>query len=111
MVKLQSLERDFENERLNEIFNRVSKLVNQMKCHGDKIDDQRIVDKILISLSEKFNPMVTVIEDTKHLSTMTVQGLIGYLRSYDQRFLRHTEKFIESVFQSKLNVENKSSTQ
>ena len=38
-----------ENESLNEYFNRLSKLVNQMKFHGDTIDDHRIVDKILIS--------------------------------------------------------------
>lgn len=77
-----------ENESLNEYFNRLSELVNQMKSHGDTIDDRKIVDKILISLTEKFDPMVTVIEETKDLSTMFVQGLMGSLRSYEQRLLR-----------------------
>ncbi|XP_045817143.1 uncharacterized protein LOC123910135 [Trifolium pratense] len=121
-VKLQSLKRDYENERmkenesLNEYFNGLSELVNQMKSHGDKIDDRRIVDKILISLTEKFDPMVTVIEETKDLSTMSVQGLMGSLRSYEQRLLRRSEKSVESAFQSKLNIqpnngENKPPTQ
>ncbi|XP_050889637.1 uncharacterized protein LOC127094920 [Lathyrus oleraceus] len=75
-VKIQSLKRDYENERmkenesLNEYFNRLSELVNQMKSHGDTIDDRRIVDKILISLTEKFDPIVVVIEETKDLSTI-----------------------------------------
>lgn len=81
-----------ENESLNEYFNRLSELVNQMKSHGDTIDDHRIVDKILISLTEKFDPMVAVIEETKDLSTMSVQGLMGSLRSYEQRLLRRSEK-------------------
>lgn len=110
-VKLQSLKRDYENERmkenenLNEYFNRLSELVNQMKSHGDTIEDRRIVDKILISLTARFDPMVGVIEETKDLSTLTIQGLMGSLRSYEQRMLRHSEKSIESAFQSKLNIQ------
>ncbi|KAI4313310.1 hypothetical protein L6164_026301 [Bauhinia variegata] len=99
-----------EKESLNEFLNRLSELVNQMKSHGDTIDDCRIVDKTLISLIENFDPMVAIIEETKDLSTMTVQGLIGSLRSFEQRLLRRIEKSIERVFQSKLNLENKSST-
>ena len=112
-VKLQSLKRDFENEKmkenesLNEYFNRLSELVNQMKSRGDIMDDHRIVDKILISLTEKFDPMVAVIEETKDLSNMTVQGLMGSLRSYEQRLLRRMEKTVENAFQYKLTTQCK----
>ncbi|XP_058760700.1 uncharacterized protein LOC131634032 [Vicia villosa] len=110
-LKFQSLKRDYENERmkeneiLNEYFNRLSELVNQMKSHGDTIEDRRIVDKILISLKARFDPMVVVMEEIKDLSTLTAQGLMGFLRSYEQRMLRHSEKSIESAFQSKLNIQ------
>jgi transposase InsO family protein len=76
-----------------------------MKSHGDTIEDRRIVDKILISLTEKFDPMVAVIEETKDLSTMTIQGLMGSLRSYEQRLSRRNEKSVESAFQSKLTIQ------
>ena len=76
-----------ENERLNEYFNRLFELVNQMKSHGDTINDRKIVDKIMISLIEKFDPIVVVIEETKDLSTMYVQRLMGSLRSYEQRLM------------------------
>ena len=81
-------------------------LVNQMKSHEDTINDCKIVGKILISLTEKFDPMVAVIEETKDLSTMSIQGLMGSLRSYEQRLLRCIEKSIESVFQSKLTIQS-----
>ena len=73
VIRLQSLKRDFENKRmkenesLNEYYNRLSELVNQMKSHGDTIDDCRVVDKILISLTKKFDPMVAIIGETKDL--------------------------------------------
>jgi len=94
------------NQSLNDYFNRLSELVNQMKSHGDTIDDRIIVDKILISLTEKFDPMVVVIKEIKDLSTMSIQGLMGSLRSYEQRLLRCIEKSIESVFQSKLTIQS-----
>src|SRR3954462_8753495 len=49
--------------------------------------------------------MVGVIEEIKDLLTLTVQGWMGSLRSYEQRMLRHSEKSIESAFQSKLNIQ------
>ncbi|XP_058755700.1 uncharacterized protein LOC131628910 [Vicia villosa] len=66
-----------ENEILNEYFNRLFELVSRMNSHGDRIKDCRIVDKNLISLAARFDPMVAVIEEIKDLSTMNVQGLMG----------------------------------
>ena len=49
-----------------------------MKYHGDTINDHIVEDKILISLVEKFDLTTVVLEETKDLSTMMVQGLMGY---------------------------------
>lgn len=106
-----SLKRDFENEKikengsLNEYFNRLSNLVNIIKSHGDTIEDQRNMDKILISLIEKFDHMVDDIKETKDLSTMTIQGLMGSFRSYEQRLSERNENSIESEFQSKVTIQ------
>ncbi|KAA3454275.1 Integrase, catalytic core [Gossypium australe] len=59
--------------------------------------------------------MVVVIEEIKDLSKMVVQGLMGSLRSFEQRLIRRSKKFVESTFQSKLTIDSmngeKSSTQ
>ena len=47
-------------------------LVNQMKSYGEEISDKRIVEKLLISLPSKFDPIVAVIEETKDLSLLSV---------------------------------------
>ena len=93
-IKLQSLRRDLknvkmkENENLNDYFSRFMELINQMKSYGDSIDDDQIVEKVLISILVKFDPVVAVIENKKDLSTLSVQELMGALKSYEQRLVR-----------------------
>ncbi|KAA8515304.1 hypothetical protein F0562_018466 [Nyssa sinensis] len=117
-----NLRRDFEtmkmkeNETLNDFSTRFSELVNQVKTYGEDISNARIVKKILISLPEKFDAIVAVIEETKDISKLSIQEFMGSLKSYEQRLSRCSEKSLESVFQSKLNfslknAEKKSSIQ
>jgi hypothetical protein len=114
-IKLQTLSRDFknmrmkENESVKDYSTRFLELVNQMKVYGEDMIDRRIVEKILISLHEKFDHMVAVIEETKDLSSLGVQELLGSLKSHEQRLERHSEKSIESAFQSKLTINSKNS--
>jgi hypothetical protein len=112
-IKLQTLSRDFknmrmkENESVKDYSTRFLELVNQMKAYGEDMIDRRIVEKILISLHEKIDHMVAVIEETKDLSSLGVQELLGSLKSHEQRLERHSEKSIESTFQSKLTINSK----
>ncbi|KAK2976178.1 hypothetical protein RJ640_012464 [Escallonia rubra] len=109
-INLQTLRRDFENmkmkgnETLAEFFTKFMDLINQMKSHDEEISNRRIVEKVLISLPEKFDPKVTIIEETKDIFELGVQKLMASLKSYKQRLARHSEKSIESAFQSKLIV-------
>ena len=52
--------KDFES--IEDYFNRVVSIVNQLKVNGEKIEDQRIVEKILRSLTRKFESIVVAIE-------------------------------------------------
>ncbi|XP_062005962.1 uncharacterized protein LOC133723153 [Rosa rugosa] len=60
-VKLQSLRRDFEYTRMNEIellndySTRLTDIVNQMKTYGESITEKRLVQKILMSLNRKYD--------------------------------------------------------
>jgi hypothetical protein len=67
-----------ENESVKDYSTRFLELVNQMKAYGEDMADRRIVEKILISLHEKFDPMVAVIEETKDLSSLGVQ-VVGFI--------------------------------
>ena len=81
----------------------------QMKSCGDDISDKKQVEKILISLPDKFIHIVSVIEESKDLSTLSIQKLMESLKSYEQRVKGFSENSMESAFQSKVSIKNKKS--
>ncbi|TQE13106.1 hypothetical protein C1H46_001190 [Malus baccata] len=62
-----------------------------MKSYGDILSHQGQVQKVLISLSKVYDPISVVIEKTSDLNTITVQEVVGSLKSYEQRLNRHVE--------------------
>ena len=110
MVKLLTLKREFQNlqmkekETLKEYFSKVIELVNQIKSLGENLDDKSVCEKILISLSPKYNNIAAIIEETKDLSTLSVHDLMGSLEMHEQIMSRSGEQSFESAFQTKVNV-------
>jgi hypothetical protein len=51
-----------EDEIVGKYFLRVEELVNSMKGLGEKIEEVSLVQKILRSLPDRFNPKVSSIE-------------------------------------------------
>nr|KYP43166.1 Retrovirus-related Pol polyprotein from transposon TNT 1-94 [Cajanus cajan] len=96
-VKLQTLRRNFELlnmkefETVKDYYSKIKEIVNQMGAYRENILDKKIVEKILISVPRKYDPIVTTIEQTKDLSTLSVTELMRSLEAYEQR-TNHAEK-------------------
>ena len=66
--KLQILIRDFESlsmkdiESIDSFYTRIVGMIIQLKYHGENIEDQRVVEKILISLPLRFESLVVTLE-------------------------------------------------
>ncbi|XP_058223045.1 uncharacterized protein LOC131332766 [Rhododendron vialii] len=112
-IKLQSMWRDFDNlsmkesECIRDFFSKVAEIVNQIKSHGEAIQDKKVVEKILRSLPPKFDHCVAAIEEAKDLSKMTMFELMGSLQAHEQRINRSSTQPtqpVEQAFQSKLNI-------
>ncbi|XP_077228618.1 uncharacterized protein LOC143861606 [Tasmannia lanceolata] len=109
-VKLQTLRRDFENlimknsESIQVFFSRVSSIVNQIRTYGNKLDDKKIVEKVLRSLPNKFDHVVAVIEESKDLTKYSMNELMGFLQAHEQRLNMTTENSLEQAFQSKVDL-------
>ncbi|XP_059298082.1 uncharacterized protein LOC132050733 [Lycium ferocissimum] len=77
-INLQTLRREFQNlkmiesEKIDEYCTRVLNIVNEMRNHGDEISNQQVVEKILISVTEKYEYIVAITEETKDLSKLSV---------------------------------------
>ncbi|KAH0657759.1 hypothetical protein KY289_026507 [Solanum tuberosum] len=68
---------------------------------GEKVTDQTIVEKILRSLTPKFDHVVAAIEESKDLSIFFFDELMGSLQSHEERLNRSNEKNEDKVFQVK----------
>jgi hypothetical protein len=95
-----------DDESLSGYVNKLLELVNQMKSYGEELTEQRIVQKLLISLSREYDSIAEVIEETKDTENIGVQEVIGSLKSHEQRLQRHNERVTEKAFSS-LNVSSK----
>ena len=109
-IRLQNLRREFENlkmkegETIKDYSSRVIKLVNELKSNGESITDQRVIEKMLVSLSEKFDTVVTVIEESKDLTQLSISELIVSLQIHEDRMSRRNETSGEGAFQSKHKI-------
>ena len=77
-----------------------------MRSYGETISNQRIVQKLLISLPRSYDSIASVIENTKDLDTVDVQDVVAILKGYEQRIDRHDETHAEKAFVS-LNLGSK----
>ena len=90
-VKLQTLRRQYEmiqmesTEKVADYFTRILSITNLMKGCGEKLDDQMVVEKILRSLSPRFDYIVFVIEESKNLEDLKIEKLQGSLEAHEQR--------------------------
>ena len=72
-IKLQNFWREFdnlqmkENETVQEFSPKISVIINKIRRYGDNINDQKIVEKILRSLSIKIEHVIVAIEEAKRL--------------------------------------------
>ena len=77
-----------EGEKVDEYFARTLTIVNKMKVYGEKIEQSVIIEKILRSMTLKFNYVVCSIEESNDLSTMTIDELQSSLLIHEQRMHR-----------------------
>ncbi|KAG8374722.1 hypothetical protein BUALT_Bualt10G0025500 [Buddleja alternifolia] len=89
--QLQALRADFETlrmksgESVSDYFSRVMTIVNKMRIHGDKSDDVTVVEKILRSMTPKFNYVVCSIEESKDIDELSLDELQSSLLVHEHK--------------------------
>ena len=82
---------------------RVMNIVNEIRNHSDTISDQQVVEKILISVTEKYEYIVAINEETKDLSKISIKELVGSFHVHEKRRFFREDQPTETAFQSKIN--------
>ncbi|KAF1898006.1 hypothetical protein Lal_00032768 [Lupinus albus] len=86
-VRLQMMRRQYEllpmeeQETIVEYINRIRSLTDLMKGYGDKLDEQGIVDKVLRTLTTRFDNVVIAIEEAKDLDQLKLDLLLNLFYS------------------------------
>jgi len=71
-----------DDEPFDSFYGKLNEIVIAKLSLGEKIEDTKVVRKILRSLLESFRVKVTAIEESKDLDEIEIQELIGSLQTY-----------------------------
>ena len=72
-----------EDESFDSFYGRLNEIVIPKLNVKEKIEDNKVVRKVLRSLPERFQAKVTAIEESKDLDEIKIQELVGSLQTYE----------------------------
>ncbi|XP_073103300.1 uncharacterized protein [Elaeis guineensis] len=106
-VRLQTLRRQYESsETTTTYISRVLTLTNQIKIYGEEYKEQPKVEKILRSLTSRFEHIMVAIEEAHDLSSMTIEELSSTLQAHEQRMNeKKVKNLVEQALQSQVPIE------
>ena len=79
-------------ETVNEYFARTLTIANKTKANGEKMGDVAIIEKILRSLTQKFDHVVCSIEESKDLDILSIDELQSSLIVHEQCMMAYVEE-------------------
>ena len=103
-MQVLNLKREFESlnmqedETISKYADRITLIVNNIRLLGEEFTDKRIVEKVLVTLPERFESKISSLEESKDLSKLSLGELMSALQAQEQRRTMRREKFIEGAF-------------
>ena len=85
-----------DSENVDSFYTKVVGLINQLKYHGEDIEDQRVVEKIIRILPPRFENLVVTLEEHTYMLTFTIDEL--------QASLSRTQTSLEGAFTEQSSI-------
>ncbi|XP_047269443.1 uncharacterized protein LOC124899241 [Capsicum annuum] len=101
LVREFELQRMKESEIIKEYSDRLHNLANRIRLLGSTFNDSRIVEKILVTAPERFEPTITTLENTKDLSKITLAELLSAFQAQEQRRVMRQGGAVEGALPAK----------
>ncbi|XP_017979881.1 PREDICTED: uncharacterized protein LOC108662806 [Theobroma cacao] len=86
-----------ESQIVCEFIEDVMKLVNQIRLMGDSFTDVKVVEKIMMSLPERFDTRVASLELVKDISELTISDLDNALAADEERKAANRDERVDHV--------------
>ncbi|XP_031264143.1 uncharacterized protein LOC116122439 [Pistacia vera] len=96
-----------EVKKVKEYVDWLMSVVNKIRLLGVEMSDKMIVEKVLVSLSKRFESKISSLEDSKDLSQISLTELVHALQAQEQRRLMRQDDSNEGAMmaaQKGLNV-------
>ena len=116
-MQVLNLKRDFESltmqedETITKYFDRIALIVNKIRSLGEEFLDARIVEKVLVTLPERFESKISSLEESRDLSQISLVELMNALQAQEQRRALRQENVTEGAFQMQTLQSNKDKNQ
>ena len=110
-VRLQTLRGELERMRMKEdegvaeYVSRVEIVANQLGRNGKTLPAFRVVEKILRSLTDDFENIVCW--ESKDLTALSMEELVGSLEAHEQRRRKKKEESLDQALQAKVTIREK----
>jgi hypothetical protein len=101
MIREFELQRMKDSETIKEYLDRLLGIVNKVRLLGTYFSDCRIVEKILVTVPERYEASITILENTKDLSKIILAELINALQAQEQRRLMRQDRISEGALPAK----------
>ncbi|PKI34918.1 hypothetical protein CRG98_044698 [Punica granatum] len=107
-MKVLNLMREFEKQQMKEdesVQEYADRLVqiqiaNKVRVLGTNASDERLVQKILVSVPEKFETTVASMDNSRELSDIKLVEVLSALQAQEQRRMMRKEVPLEGAFAS-----------
>lgn len=90
-----------EDKSIQTYTNKVLSLVNQLRISGEEMSERRVVNKMLVSLLERFKLKISSLEDLKDLTKISVNELVSALLAQEQKRAFRSEEPVKNAIVAK----------
>ena len=96
-----------DSETIKEYFEKLMGIANKVRLLGKDFSDERVVQKILVTLREKYESKISSLEESKDLSSISLAELVNALQAQEQRRLIREEGIVEGALRAESKIDNK----
>ena len=106
-MQVLNLIREFEMQKMKETENikdyadKLLSIINKVRLLGKEFSDDRIVQKILVTMPEKYESKISSLEESKDLTNISLGELVNALQAQEQRRLMRNEESMQGAFQAR----------
>ncbi|KAL3627417.1 hypothetical protein CASFOL_028780 [Castilleja foliolosa] len=95
-----------ENELINDYAMRLQELSGEMTELGENVTNERLVAKLLRSITRKFDIKITAIEEARDTANLPYDELVGSLNTYEMEHIRNRERNTAYTSNEKFEVDS-----